>query len=125
MKYKFIPYDTKLISRARELRKSETEAERKFWQQILKSNQLKKFKFTRQKPIGNFIADFYCAKFKLAIEIDGELHDFQKIRDKERDNFLWQKFQVKVLRFKNDEILRDTQKILDKLAEILKIFKSP
>ena len=90
--YKFLPYDKNLVSKARELRKSETEAERKFWFEVLKNKKLSDFKFTRQKPIGDFIVDFYCARLKLAIEIDGEIHKFQKERDAERDNILKTKY---------------------------------
>ena len=94
--FKFIPYDKNLVSRARELRKETTEAEKLFWNKILKNKKFVKFKFTRQKPLDYFIADFYCAKLCLVIEIDGEIHNFQKTRDKERDNLLEQKFGLKV-----------------------------
>jgi len=115
--YKFIPYDKNLVSRARELRKSETKAERKFWYKILKNKKLIKLKFTRQKPIGNFIVDFYCAKLKLAIEVDGEIHKFQKVRDDGRDNILKQKFGLKIIRYKNEDILNNTEFILNNLVE--------
>lgn len=110
--YKYIPYDKKLVSKARELRKSQTEAEKKFWNEVLKSKNLISYKFTRQKPIGNFIVDFYCAKFKLAIEVDGKLHQFQITRDKERDNILKEKFGVRVVRYKNEEIFNNLEKVL-------------
>jgi len=115
--YKFIPYDKNLVSKARELRKSETEAEKKFWSEILKNKNLINFKFTRQKPIGNFIMDFYCAKLKLAIEIDGKIHKFQKIRDKERDNLLKRKFGVRIIRYKNEDVLNNTELVLDDLIQ--------
>ncbi|OIO29703.1 endonuclease [Candidatus Nomurabacteria bacterium CG_4_10_14_0_2_um_filter_30_12] len=115
--YKFIPYDKELVYRARELRKSETEAERLFWSKILKNKKLIDLKFTRQKPIGNFIVDFYCAKLKLAIEIDGEIHKFQKTRDDERDNLLKQKFGLRILRYKNEDVLNNTKFILDDFIE--------
>jgi very-short-patch-repair endonuclease len=117
--YKFIPYNKNLISRARELRKSETETEKIFWSEILKNKKLINFKFTRQKPIGNFIVDFYCAKLKLAIEIDGEIHKFQKIRDDERDNLLKQKFGVKIIRYKNKDVLNNTEVVLNDLIHKL------
>ena len=117
--YKFLPYDKNLVSRARELRKSETEAEKKFWFKILKDKKLVNFKFTRQKPIGDFIVDFYCAKLKLAIEIDGEIHKFQKDRDKERGNILKSKFDLKIIRYKNDEVLNNTKKVLNDLLNTL------
>ena len=115
--YKFIPYDKNLVSKARELRKSEIEAEKKFWSEILKNKNLINFKFTRQKPIGNFIMDFYCAKLKLAIEIDGKIHKFQKIRDKERDNLLKRKFGVRIIRYKNEDVLNNTELVLDDLIQ--------
>jgi very-short-patch-repair endonuclease len=118
--YKFIPYDKNLVSKARELRKSETEAERIFWSVILKNKKLINFKFTRQKPIGNFIVDFYCAKLKLAIEIDGKIHKFQKVRDDERDNILKQKFGLRIIRYKNKDILNNTEFVLDNLLKIIK-----
>jgi very-short-patch-repair endonuclease len=118
--YKFLPYDKNLVSRARELRRTETEAEKKFWFEILKNEKLINYKFTRQKPLGNFIVDFYCAKLKLAIEIDGEIHKFQKVRDNERDNVLKQKFGVRILRYKNENILKNTELILNNLIRRIK-----
>ncbi len=117
--YRFIPYDKNLVSKARELRKFETEAEKKFWSEILKNEKLTVFKFTRQKPVGNFIVDFYCAKLKLAIEIDGEIHKFQKIRDDERDNLLKQKFGIRIIRYKNEDVLNNTKFILNDLIQKL------
>ena len=117
--YKFLPYDKNLVSKARELRKSETEAERTFWFEVLKNKKLKDLKFTRQKPIGNFIVDFYCARLKLAIEIDGEIHKFQKARDEERDDILKNKFDLKIIRYKNDEVLNNTGKVLNDLLNKL------
>ena len=114
--FKFIPYDKNLVSRARELRKEITEAENLFWNKILKSKKLESFKFTRQKPLDHFIVDFYCAKLGLVIEVDGEIHDFQKARDKERDNLLEQKFGLKIIRYKNEEVLNNTEKILEDLV---------
>ena len=117
--YKFIPYDKNLVLRARELRKFETESEKIFWSQILKNKKLVGFKFTRQKPIGYFVVDFYCAKLKLAIEIDGNIHKFQKIRDKERDNNLKQKFGLRIIKYKNEDIVNKTEFILDDLIKKL------
>jgi len=122
MKYKFVPYDTKLVFRARELRKSQTKAEKIFWEQVLRHERLLGFKFTRQKPVGKFIVDFYCAKFKLAIELDGELHDFQVDRDKERDDYLKEKFGLKIIRYRNEEILNDPDKILENLLRVISSF---
>jgi very-short-patch-repair endonuclease len=118
--YKFIPYDKNLVSRARELRKETTPAEQLFWDKILKYKKLAHLKFTRQKPLDYFIVDFYCAKLGLVIEIDGQIHDFQKARDKERDNLLQQKFGLKIVRYENKEVLNNTAKIIKDLERIVR-----
>ena len=115
--YKFLPYDQNLVNRARELRKSETEAEKNFWLRILKNKKLAEYKFTRQKPIGNFILDFYCARFKLAVEIDGEVHKFQDKRDNERDYTLKSKFGLEIIRYKNFDVLNNQEKVLEDLVK--------
>ncbi len=113
LKIPYIPYDKNLVSRAKELRKETTEAENLFWNKVLKSEKLIKFKFTRQKPLDHFFVDFYCAKLGLVIEIDGEVHNFQKTRDKERDNILEQKFGLKIVRYTNEEVLNNPDKIVE------------
>ena len=72
--FKFIPYNKNLVSRARELRREATQAEKLFWNKVLKNKKFAGFKFTRQKPLDSFILDFYCASLGLAIEIDGKVH---------------------------------------------------
>ena len=116
LKIPYIPYDKNLVSRARELRKQNTEAESLFWNEVLKDKKLASFKFARQKPLDNFIADFYCASLGLVIEIDGEIHNFQKARDKERDNVLKQKFGLKIIRYTNEEVLNSTEKVIKDLV---------
>ncbi|MFA5791610.1 MAG: endonuclease domain-containing protein [Candidatus Paceibacterota bacterium] len=123
-KIPFIPYDKNLVSRARELRKETTETEKLFWNKILKNKKLVNLKFTRQKPLDYFIVDFYCASLSLIIEIDGKIHNFQKTRDKERDNLLKQKFGLKIIRYKNEEILNDTEKIVEDLVRKIKYMNS-
>jgi very-short-patch-repair endonuclease len=61
-------------ARARTLRQNMTEAERRLWQ-ILRSHQMKGYKFRRQAPIGRYIADFVCHEARLIVEIDGGQHD--------------------------------------------------
>ncbi len=119
--YKFLPYDKNLISRARELRKTQTNAEKIFWFEILKDKRFAHLKFTSQKPIGNFIVDFYCAKLKLAIEIDGDIHKFQFTRDSERDNLLEQQLGLKIIRYSNNDVIENTDKILNDLISKIKL----
>lgn len=121
--FKFIPYDKKLVLKARELRREATEAEKLFWTSVLKDNSLAHLKFTRQKPLGHFIADFYCATLRLVIEVDGEVHTFQKARDRERDTILSQKFDLTVIRYTNEEVLEDVEKVKEDLMRRIK--KSP
>lgn len=120
----YIPYDKNLVSRAKELRKETTEAENIFWSKILKHKNLKNFKFTRQKPLDHFIVDFFCANLRLIIEIDGEIHNFQKARDKERDNILKQKFGLKIIRYKNEDVLNNTEKVIEDLTKKIKYINS-
>ena len=68
-------------------RSNPTESEYKMWKIILSDRKIKQ-KFLRQKPIGQFILDFYCSKLLLAIEIDGDSHDKKFWQDKNRDQYL-------------------------------------
>ena len=73
---------------ARKLRRDETAAEKRLWEQ-LRSRKLQGFKFARQAPVGSYVADFLCRESKLVIEIDGATHfTTEEIeRDKKRTNF--------------------------------------
>jgi very-short-patch-repair endonuclease len=102
----FIPYDKNLTTFARENRKHPTAAETKLWCQLLRMKNLSSYKFTRQKPIENFIVDFYCAELRLAIEIDGDSHADSLIYDVERTKFI-NKLGVTVVRYTNDDILNN------------------
>ena len=116
MKIPYIPYDKNLVSRARELRKETTPAEDIFWNKVLKNKKLQHLKFTRQKPLDHFIVDFYCAKLSVVIEIDGVIHNFQKVRDDERDTILKEKFGLKIIRYTNEEVLNSTEKVIEDLV---------
>ena len=95
-------YNEKSTQHAKQLRKNATPWERKLWYEFLKDYTAK---FTRQKPLGNYIADFYCAKAKLVVELDGGQHFLpQEIqKDLQRTNEL-EKTGLLVLRINNDEI---------------------
>ena len=90
---------------AREMRKNETQAEKKMWE-LLKNNNFEWLKFRRQHPIGRYIADFYCEELHLIIELDGKIHEekFQKEYDEER-NILLKSYWFEIIRWKNEEIL--------------------
>lgn len=97
-------YHPKLKQRAKDNRNTPTKAENQLWYQILQ-NQKTGYKFLRQKPIDNYIVDFYCAKLKLVIEVDGDSHADQKTYDEERTKKLNQ-LGLKVIRYKNSDILK-------------------
>lgn len=103
------------FKKARVLRENETDTEKILWEK-LKNKQLGGFKFRRQHPISLYIADFYCHKLKLIIEIDGGYHytKEQIPKDNERTKIL--EFNgVRVIRFSNQEILSNIEKVLEKI----------
>jgi len=92
-----------------------TDAEILLWSK-LKGKQLKGFQFYRQKIIGNFIADFYCPKSKLVIEVDGGQHYCAEGReeDKKRDDYM-ASVGITVLRFSDREVLGQLNAVLEKI----------
>ncbi|MBN1903869.1 MAG: endonuclease domain-containing protein [Deltaproteobacteria bacterium] len=85
-KYRSLPYNPALRARAKELRKAGILHEALFWNQI-KSGKLKGLDFDRQKIIGNYIVDFYCAEKNVIIELDGSSHDGKEDYDEQRNIF--------------------------------------
>ena len=111
---------SKVKQLAREMRKEPTDAENKLWQE-LRGHKLNKLKFRRQHSIDKFVVDFYCREKKLIIEVDGEIHDFQKENDSIRQEFL-EELGYAVLRFKNEEIINDLKKVLEKIKSSINCF---
>jgi very-short-patch-repair endonuclease len=97
-----LPYNPYLIHRAKELRKNMTPAERKLWHEYLKTFRYRVF---RQRPIDNFIVDFYCPSLKLVIEVDGDSHftEEAQVADLERTQQL-ESYGIKMIRFTNHEV---------------------
>ena len=85
---KIPPYDKELKQNARKNRKEMNKPEATMWYNILRQKKMCGYRFLRQKPIGNYIVDFYCAKLKLIIEIDGESHGDQVEYDRKRESYL-------------------------------------
>ena len=104
-------------ARARTLRQNMTEAERQVWQ-ILRSHQMKGYKFRRQVPIGRYIADFVCHEARLIVEIDGGQHDRPSPREVERSGFL-QNEGYRILRFWNNEVLANLDGVHGMIADEL------
>jgi len=96
------PYNRKLKLRAQEMRKNATEQENRLWYMFLRKHPIN---FTRQKPLGNYIVDFYCPSKKLVIEIDGSQHFTEKKIDYDRLRTAYlESTGLRVLRFTNTEI---------------------
>jgi len=112
MKRKIIPYNPKLKELARTLRHSMTYAEVKLWNK-LKNFQMMGYDFDRQRPILNFIVDFYCKDLLLAIEVDGITHhdELVTMKDEIRDEEL-NMHGVHVLRFKALDVVGNINNIL-------------
>lgn len=105
-----IYYNPKLKQVARNLRNNSSISEIRFWNHV-KAKQIKGYQFLRQKPIGNYVVDFFCPKLNLVIEIDGESHLGQEDSDKIKQEYL-ESIGLKVLRFSNDQVRSGMDEIL-------------
>lgn len=119
----YIPYNKALTQKARENRKNPTAAEKKLWYEVLGNKRLNNLKFTRQKPLDEYIVDFYCAELMLAIEIDGDTHADQEQYDKHRTENL-NKYGIEVIRYTNAEVLNNLEGVYQNLCERISEIKS-
>ncbi len=110
----FIQYNKKLTTLARENRKNPTAAESKMWNGVLRMRHFADCKFSRQKPIADFIVDFYCSALRLAIEIDGDTHVEAVEYDVARTAAL-NATGITVVRYANDEVLKNLSGVYDDL----------
>ena len=100
----------KRTQRAKSLRAKQTEAEGLLWA-VLRGKQLSKMKFRRQHPIGPYFADFACLSQRLVVELDGGYHDSIQHNDLQRQQFITSQGWT-VVRFPNEEVLRDVESVL-------------
>jgi len=109
---KIIPYSPKLKTLARNLRNDSTKSEIILWNE-LKGKKIRGYRFIRQKPLLDFIVDFYCYDLNLVIEIDGISHDseIKFEHDKLRDKKLAE-YELTTLRFTDSEIFNDLSNVL-------------
>ena len=113
------------LNAARALRRNETFAEKRLWEQ-LRNRTLEGFKFARQVPIGPFVADFVCRDLKLIVEVDGATHstDEELEKDMRRTEYLSGEG-YHVIRFQNDEILNGMDQVLTLISEALQARPRP
>ena len=118
MRPRYIPYRARLTRRARDLRREQTSAERKLWYEFLAGLPQK---FTRQKPLGSYIADFYCAQELLVIELDGDSHyvDGAASYDSTRTAALNARG-IRVVRFINSDVMENFEGVCNAILAELK-----
>jgi len=114
---RLVPYQLRLKEPSRALRRDPTPAERKLWFEFIRDLP---HKFTRQKPLGSYIADFYCSRLRLVIEIDGDSHftDRGDTYDAKRTAAL-AAVNVRVIRFTNSEVLEQFEGVCLRIEEAL------
>jgi very-short-patch-repair endonuclease len=107
-----IHYNPKLKALAAQLRSRGTKSEILLWNQ-LKGGQLNGLRFIRQKPIGDFIVDFYCKEVGLVIELDGLSHQCNEVMDlDERKQSYLESIGLKVIRFEDEDVIRDIRNVM-------------
>ena len=118
-----LPYNPILRERARELRNNSTLAEILLWRH-LKGKQMSGHDFDRQKPIDNFIVDFFCNDLMLAIEIDGESHNSKVDQDIERQKRL-EGLGVRFLRFTDLEVKQNIEGVVSFIEKSMREMDPP
>ena len=121
MKRKIIPYNSSLKEKARRLRNNSTFTEIMLWNQLRKK-QVKGYDFHRQKPMDNYIVDFFCSELMLAVEVDGESHYGNEERDEVRQKKL-EKLGVSVLQFDDLEVRHNLDIVVKKIEEWIEEFE--
>lgn len=117
--HEIIYYRNDLKHYARKLRNNMTRAEKILWHRIRRKAILG-LQFCRQKPIGPYILDFYCKNPKIAIELDGPIHEkLDAIKYDEDKDFYLKSVGIKVLRFKNADIYKNVEEVIQKISSII------
>ena len=101
------------------LRRTETPMERMLWSK-LKGKQLEGYRFRQQHGFGPYVLDFYCPSLRLCIELDGEVHDEENVKQKDNDRtqFLMQN-RISVLRVRNEEVEHNINLVLDRIRDFI------
>lgn len=114
----YIKYNPKLKKKARRLRKDSTPSEIELWK-LLRAGKIQGYTFNRQKPLDEYIVDFYCKKLRLVIEIDGVSHDGKEEYDYHREQKL-KALGLTIIRFYDHEVMDNIRGIQIKLLKIVK-----
>jgi very-short-patch-repair endonuclease len=116
-------HDAKYRNFAKRLRRDQTDAESVFWYNV-RSRRLAGFKFKRRYPVAPYIVDFVCIESKLIVKLDGGQHAIQWSYDEKRTEFLETRG-YRVLRFWNDEILKNRDGVLETVLRALRNVDTP
>ncbi|HAB50650.1 MAG: DNA methylase [Ignavibacteria bacterium RIFOXYB2_FULL_35_12] len=115
MKRPIIPYNPALKEKARQLKNNSTYPEIMLWN-YLKCKQMKGYDFHRQKPIDNYIVDFFCNELMLAIEVDGESHYRNEKRDERRQKKI-ESYGIEFLRFDDLDIVHKLDLVIKRIEK--------
>jgi very-short-patch-repair endonuclease len=119
MKRKIISYNPKLKEYARQLRNNSTKCEVILWEK-LKRKQMFGYDFHRQKPLLNYIADFYCYELNLVIEVDGYSHQFVETQKKDaRKQLELENIGLALLRFTDEEVKKQMVNVLNAIENYI------
>jgi len=119
-----IYYNPKLKELARQLRNNSTKSEIKLWT-YLRRNQMYNYDFHRQKPIDEYIVDFFCNKLKLAIECDGYSHEILEVYEKDvKKTKRLNDLGIHVLRFSDHQIMNDIDNVLRAIEDYIFKFEA-
>ena len=114
----------KLYQYGRELRQELTQAEKILWAE-LRNRKLNGLKFRRQHPIDKFVLDFYCHERKLAVELDGSIHDLKVNKDyDEARTAMLGGLGIYTLRFRNDDVVINIENVLQQIREVANMLKA-
>ena len=114
-----ITYNSKLKILARNLRNNSTKSEIILWS-YLKGSKMMNCKFSRQKPIDNYIADFFCNELKLVIELDGYTHQIDEVFEKDvKKTKLLNNLGITVLRFDDKEVFENIDNVLREIEQFI------
>ncbi len=119
----FLPYNKNLKEFSRELRSHSTLSEILLWQK-LRASQFRGYAFNRQKPLGNYVVDFYCLKLDLVIEVDGNSHFFEEsvVEYQERKKVI-ERMGLNFLRFSDLEVKRSMPSVLEEIGYFIDDFE--
>ena len=111
-------HNKQLVPLAKQLRKEMTKEERHLWYDYLRSYPVR---FSRQKILGKYIADFYCAQAGIVIELDGSQHyeDRNVVKDQERTAFL-ESYGLSIIRIPNNEVMRNFRGVCEYIDTAVK-----